>query len=228
MERPSISFFLMDIVLLFVVIGFIFVVFDLRGLSFIFELGVLLSFMFFLTFAMFFVYHQRKGSWGIIGAVLVLLLFDVFIIFLLTRRMGISYVMTVIFAILGLVLVLYNVLISREDTKEGEVVSEKLTYYYPYITKEEPSNEITQETKQEIKEEVKQELKAEQKSVVSAFTPGKYIASRNASKFHIPRCVWANNINKENHVWFDSKADAESKGYSEHNCDIVGITTVKN
>ena len=38
MERPSASFFIMDLILLFAVIGFIFVVFDLSGLAFIFEL----------------------------------------------------------------------------------------------------------------------------------------------------------------------------------------------
>ena len=213
MERP-ISFFVMMLILLFAGLGFIFVVFDLYGFSFVFELGLLLAFMFVIAFAMFLIYQDKQKSWGIIAAVMILLLFDLFIIFLITRKFTLAYATTAIFAIAGFIVALLNSIMLKRERKE--VVEEpqygKSKYYYPL--------------KQEIKEEVRQEIKKEQ-NVVSTFTPGKFVASRNGSKFHLPKCVWANNINKENQVWFDSKADAELKGYSEHKCDIVTGSTAE-
>ncbi|MEK6892302.1 MAG: hypothetical protein AABX25_03895, partial [Nanoarchaeota archaeon] len=70
MEVPRLSYFAMIFILLLTIISFIFVVFDLRGFAFVFELALLLAFMFLLAFAVFFLYHQRKGSWEIIGSVL--------------------------------------------------------------------------------------------------------------------------------------------------------------
>ena len=207
MERP-ISFFVMLFILLFAGLGFIFVVCDLYGFSFIFELGLLLAFMFVLAFAMFLIYQDKQKSWGIIAAVMLLLLFDVFIIFLITRKFTLAYATATIFAIAGLIVALLNAIMLQKERKE--VVEEpqygKSKYYYPFIEKE----------------EVKQEIKKEQ-NVVSTFTQGKFVASKSGSKFHLPKCVWANNINKVNQVWFDSKADAEIKGYSEHKCDIVNV-----
>ena len=199
MEKPGISFFAMDAILLFAVIGFIFTVFDLHGLAFIFELGLLLVFMFFLAFAMFFVYHNKSGSWGIISAVLVLMLFDVFVIFLLTRKFGIAYISTLVFAIAGLVVALLNIISApKKETEEAEIQYDKAKYYYPSTDKI--------------------EAKPSEPAVEKTFTPGKYVASRKANKFHSPKCDWALRISKENQVWFDSKEEAQSKGLEADKC----------
>jgi len=140
MERP-ISFFAMLFLLFFVALGFIFVVFDLRGIAFVFGLGLLLGFMFMLTFAMFFVYSDKHSSWAIIGAVLILLLFNVFVIFLLTRRLGISYILTSLFAVAGLVIALVNVA-AMLPSKEAVEPTEDEVYYYPYISKTEQKQKL--------------------------------------------------------------------------------------
>lgn len=201
MERPSLSFFIMIFVLLFAFIGFIFVVFDLRGLSFIFELGVLLTFMFLLTFTMFFVFSNKRGSWGIIAAVLLLIIFNVFVIFLLTKNFSLAYVVSTLFSVAGIIVAVLNGVWMRKVYVEGE----NGKYYYPFLDKVEP------------KEESKIEAKSESK-VQKTFTPGKYVASKKANKFHSPKCDWASRISKENHVWFDSKEEAQSKGFEADKC----------
>lgn len=230
MEAPRLGYFAMIFVLLLTVIGFIFVVFDLRGVAFAFELALLLAFMFLLSFAMFGLYHYRRGNWGIIGAILVVLIFDTLIISLFKGVFSTSYALTILFAIIGLVIVLYSYLTAPKEPEYVEKQYDKSKYYYALIdkeSKEEVIEELKPEIKKEVKQEVKSELKAEQNaaSMEKTFTPGKFVASKNGSKFHIPRCVWANNINKENQVWFNSKADAVAKGFSEHKCDIITGST---
>lgn len=139
MERP-VSFFAMLFLLFFTAIGFIFVVFDLRGIAFVFELGLLLSFMFILAFAMFFVYNYKHSSWAIISAVLILLLLNVFVVFLLTRRLWASYILTSLFAVAGLVIALVNVaLLPSRDAVEPP---DEKVYYYPYISKAEQKQKL--------------------------------------------------------------------------------------
>ena len=223
MEAPRLSYFAMIFVLLLTIIGFIFVVFDLRGVAFAFELALLLAFMFLLAFAVFGLLYRRRGNWGIIGSVLVVLIFDTLIIALFMRVFSTSYALTILFAIIGLIIVLFNYLTAPKEPEYVEKQYDKSKYYYASVSKmesnEESKEEMNQELKPEIKREIKEELTAEQKKAASmekTFTPGKFIATRKGNKFHQPKCVWANNINKENQGWVDSKADAITKGYSEH------------
>lgn len=223
MERPSISFLAMLFILLFAVIGFIFVVFDLRSVFFVFQLAILLSFMFFLAFGMFLAFSHKSISWSIIGSVLVLMLFDVFIIMLYTRRFSLSYAVTIVFASVGLIIALVKV-ISNRRIKEPAAGTHynKPQYYYPYSEKEELKPETKEEAKNELKEKVKHEIKSELKreqKVSAAYTPGKFVGSSKGNKFHMPKCVWAANIKGENQVWFDSEEEAIRRGYKKHNCE---------
>lgn len=43
---------------------------------------------------------------------------------------------------------------------------------------------------------------------------GSYVGSRKGTKYHLPWCPGARAISEENKVWFESKQDAESKGYT--------------
>ena len=227
MEAPRLSYFAMIFVLLLTIIGFIFVVFDLRGAAFAFELALLLAFMFLLAFAMFFLYHRRKGSWGIIGSVLIVLIFDTLIIALFRRVFRASYALTILFAVIGLIIVLFSYLTAPKEPEYVEKQYDKSKYYYSSVDRIETKEEI----KEELKQEVKEELTAEQKKAAlmkKNYALGKFIASKKGETFHVPLCVWADNINEENQVWFDSKKDAIAKGYAEHKCDVItGNTTAK-
>lgn len=218
MERP-VSFFAMLFILLFTIIGFIFVVFGLKGAAFVFELGLLLAFMFLLAFAMFLIYSGKSASWIIITAVLLLLLLDVSIIFLITRNFGWDYAITTIFALGGIVVALINILTAPAKEPKAESLYEKKQYYYPLSEKTEEKEGLKEEIKEEVKEEVKSELKKAQKAAAT-FTPGKFVASKKGNAFHVAKCDWAARIGKENRIWFNSKEEAVSKGYSEHKCQI--------
>lgn len=192
MERP-ISFFAMLFILLFAGISFIFVVFGLYGFSFVFELGLLLAFMFVLTFAMFLIYNNKNRSWGIIAAVMMLLLFDVFIIFLVTRAFTLSYISTTLFAIAGMVVALINAIPQREHAtayrteNNPEKIYSKQKYYYPLVDRKEnldeaAKEEVKQELKPEIKREVKQELMSELKIEVKDLEGNGVIARTQINK----------------------------------------------
>jgi hypothetical protein len=206
MERPGISFFAMLFILLIAVIGFIFAVFDLRSIFFVFQLAILLSFMFFLAFGMFLALSHKKSSWGIISAVLVLMIFDTFIIMLYTRRFSVSYAITFVFALVGLAVALVKIMNDRTNAKEPEAANhyKKLQYYYSQSGKENEQPMI------EPNEEPKHEIKSEQK-ISATYSPGKYIASKKANKYH-------SRISKENQVWFVSREEAQSKGFKADKC----------
>ncbi|MFP4041875.1 MAG: MBL fold metallo-hydrolase [Bacteroidales bacterium] len=49
----------------------------------------------------------------------------------------------------------------------------------------------------------------------SGADPGeeKFVGSVNSDKYHYPSCRWAENINPENEVWFDTAEEAQNQGY---------------
>lgn len=69
-------------------------------------------------------------------------------------------------------------------------------------------------------EEVKIPLRIENNTALIAETTnskeikGKYVASVSGSKYHLPWCSGAQRISDKNKIWFDSKEEAENRGYS--------------
>lgn len=49
---------------------------------------------------------------------------------------------------------------------------------------------------------------------VTPATAGKYVGSKNGSKYHLPYCPGAKQMKEENKVWFASKEEAEAAGYA--------------
>ena len=63
--------------------------------------------------------------------------------------------------------------------------------------------------------------KTESKSTtkpVTAYSPAKYVASKNSNVYHEPKCEWARKIDKSRRVWFDDQKEAVEKGYRKHDC----------
>src|SRR3989338_10380664 len=209
MGKPGLSFFAMLFILLFAVIGFILVVFSLVGAFFVFQLAVLLCFMFFLTFGMFFVYSGNNSGWGIVGVVLLLTLMDITLIFFSTKRFGSPEAFAFVFAFIGLIVALASSLPAWRRKEEETNHYDKQQYYYP---NSEALEQFSEEPKEEFKEEAVQEAGMENK-ISATYTPGKFVASNKGNKFHMPKCAWAANIKKENQVWFDSEKEAASNGY---------------
>lgn len=197
MEKPPISFFAMSFAMLFAVISFILVVFDLHRFAFVLELGVLLILIFLIAFSIFVVYRGKRFGWTILGAALVLLLIDVFFIYLITGTFDTAHLTTVVFSLIGIGISIISLREPGEKPEEGEIKEhEKAKDYYPYIDKMEP----------------------EAPNIEKTFIPGKFVASRKANKFHSPKCDWAKKIGTENQVWFNSQEEAESKGFEADKC----------
>ena len=196
MERPPTSFFAMIFAMLFVVIGFILIVFGIHRFAFVFELGILLMLIFLIAFALLVIYHNKKWGWTILSAVLILLLVDVFFIYLLTGIFDTAYLTTVVFSVIGLGISLISLREPKQKQGGSEIGEyEKAKDYYPFIDKMEP-----------------------EAGIEKTFTPGKFIASKKANKFHVPKCDWAKRIGKQNQLWFNSKEEAESKGFEADKC----------
>jgi hypothetical protein len=66
----------------------------------------------------------------------------------------------------------------------------------------------------EYDEPVEEEEKEE---VYTNFEPGKYVASKTGSTYHVPKCEWAGRIKKKNQVWFDDEKEAKKK-FKPHSC----------
>jgi hypothetical protein len=103
-----------------------------------------------ITFAMFVIYHNKKWGWTILGATLILLLFNTFFIVLLTGTFDTPHLTIAVFSVVGLLITLFNLRESAQPEIEAED-STKAMDYYPYIDKMEP------EIKQAPQEEKKQE-----------------------------------------------------------------------
>jgi hypothetical protein len=98
------------------------------------------------------------------------------------------------------------------------------------LSSEEKEEIIEKEIEPKLKElEAKLELEAEKekvevvniqtkKAVKKEFKPGKFIASKSGSVYHAPKCDWAKKIAKKNQVWFNTKDQANKKGYKQHSC----------
>jgi hypothetical protein len=201
MDKPSLSFFVMNFILLFAVISFILIVFDLHRFAFVFELMLLLVFISLFAFAMFIIYHNKKWGWTLLGAALILLLVNTFFIFLLTRRFETTHLTTVLFSLAGLVITFINLKSVPKEPESLVEEFEKTKDYYPYIDKMEP----------ELKE-------IHEPKIEKTFTPGKFIASKKANKFHIAKCDWAKRISKENQLWFNSEDEAKAQGFEADKC----------
>lgn len=50
-------------------------------------------------------------------------------------------------------------------------------------------------------------------TAIPAATTGTYVAAKTGSVYYLPTCSGVKRIKEENKVWFQTKADAEAKGY---------------
>ncbi|MBS3113839.1 hypothetical protein J4448_01935 [Candidatus Woesearchaeota archaeon] len=229
MEKLGISFFAMNFILLFVIIGFILIVFDLYRFAFVFELMILLVFIFLLAFAMFVIYHNEKLGWTILGAALILLLLDTFFIILLAGAFETAHITTIFFSVIGLLVILLNLRTAKSYESETEDEHKKAKNYYPYIDKmepEEPKQELNQEIKEEIKKESEDEKASEKTEIKKAeikikskkTSMPKFVASAETKKFHTVKCGWARLMKRKNKVFFNSIRRAQAAGFKAHEC----------
>ena len=196
MGRFSISFFAINFILLFVGVSFVLAVFELGRLAFVLELGVLLVLIAATAFAVFSVYHGKKWGWTLIGANLVVVLANILFIYVIKGLFETAHITAVLFSMAGIITAFLNL---RGEKQIAPVHNKKAEDYYPYIDKMEPEA-------------------AKEPSIEKTFTPGKFVASKKANKFHAAKCDWAKKIGIENQIWFNSREEAEGKGFEADKC----------
>lgn len=206
MEKPPLSFFAMSFILLFVLVSLIFAVFDLHRFAFVFELGILLVLLALFAFAMLAVYSNRLWGWTLMSALLILVLINLLFIYLITGTFETAHLTAVVFSIAALAISLLSLREPRNGHEGKEIEEyEKAKDYYPFIDKMEP---------------------VEEPKVEKTFTPGKFVASKKAGKFHAPKCDWAKRIEKENQLWFNSEQDAIASGFKADKCVLISSTAI--
>ncbi len=47
---------------------------------------------------------------------------------------------------------------------------------------------------------------------------GRYVGSKNGTKYYTPGCPGTNRIKPENYIWFETVEDATLQGYSKGSC----------
>lgn len=66
----------------------------------------------------------------------------------------------------------------------------------------------------------RQEASISSSNVMPTAAKGKYVASKNGGSYHLPWCSGAQRIKEENKIWFQTKEEAESRGYKPAgNCE---------
>lgn len=60
--------------------------------------------------------------------------------------------------------------------------------------------------------------KENENTIMSSSRQGKWVGSKNGTKYYTPGCPGAARIKAENYVWFDSQDDATVQGYSRGSC----------
>jgi len=107
-------------------------------------------------------------------------------------------------------LILLNLLIIYLRTNMGGRVF-LLTLFFSALGFVISVANIRKEEEYQPREEEKED------AVYTNFEPGKYLASKTGSTYHIPKCDWAEKIKEQNKVWFDDEKEAK-KNYKAHSC----------
>ena len=217
MEKSNASFFVMNAVLLLVGISFILVVFELTRFAFLFQLGLLLIFIFFLGLAMHAAYNNKKWGWTLVAVTLILLLVDT-IVLSVFGAFGTAHIVAIIFSIVGLVIAFLN-LGRGEEEATLETEEDKTKAYYPNIDKVEPKED--EEPKKEEPQPVQEEVKVEEvkvKSMKKAAPKAPFVGGAETKKFHTSKCGWARIMKRKNKIYFNSRRKAEKAGFKPHEC----------
>ena len=98
---------------------------------------------------------------------------------------------------------MYNKVLLREGYAQVATFPPNVKYVEDFTQLEKEAREAKRGLWAELPDEPVDEVKTE----------GKYKASKNSDKYHLADYTHAGEISPENLIWFDSKEEAEAKGY---------------
>jgi predicted membrane protein len=97
---------------------------------------------------------------------------------------------------------------SQEKTKEMDEQENKFDHSQVFDPVKKNTNEVANTTNKVALKSSKSTKKLS----------GRFVASKRSSIYHSPKCEWAQKINPERKVLFQTKEDAWEKGYKAHGC----------
>ena len=195
-EKNAFKFIILGGITIVLLLALVKIIFTFSAKTFLFEF---MGFLLLLIMATVGIFSYPKGE-KILFLVFVFYLVNIVLVWYFV---GLFYLTLVLLSVLGMLLS-FPMLPEKKDAKETEFDSLET------IKQEQdtPYSEVFAPTQPE-------EKSAKTKST---FTPGKLVASKSSTLYHLPKCEWAKKIKKERRVWFTSKEDAWEKGYRAHSC----------
>lgn len=115
----------------------------------------------------------------------------------------------ILLALLIIAVALISFVLGRISVT-GEIATVPLTATVNESLTSEPRIEVTPVISTETAVAA-EETKTPQAQSANA---GNYVGSKNGTKYHLPWCGSAKQIKEENKVWFQTKEEAEAKGYT--------------
>jgi len=192
------KFIVASLVSFFAIISFIPVAFDTHGGMFYFELVMILLFLLAFLLAAFGVYQQQRWSWQLYMVLFAVFMLNIIVTYFFSRRIYL-FAIGVLACVAGFLYSVFN--LETDEEYEFEKYHEK-------VDKGVEDDEV-------IVEEITP-LKGSAPNLETY--EEEFIGSTKRHDFHSPDCPAAKKIAKGNKIVFTSRSDAESQGYSKHNC----------
>ena len=126
------SFLVMNIILAFSLVSFIYVVFSFTGFVFTVELFLLLIILVLLTLGMYNILRERRWGWTTITVVLIIMIIDIALIFLASKTITRPFAIAFLFAFIGFIVAFLNISadLKPSDRPYIEENYEKTGKYY--------------------------------------------------------------------------------------------------
>jgi hypothetical protein len=122
MGDSKLSFFILDIILLFVFIGLTLMIFNLKRIPFIGELFIVITLLFLAFIALMGVYNNNNWAYALLSWVFAAVLVDLLLIYYLKRNLSDTFIVTTALSALGFVITVAS--IKKKEVKE-EVIEEE-------------------------------------------------------------------------------------------------------
>ncbi len=206
-QHPKLKLTAYAVLFVLLFVGLLEITFQSRGRLFVLEAVATLG-LALLVFVGALQYHKQWGE-NLFFVVFLLVIANLLLLRSFTKSL---YVVMLLCALVGFIL---SVPCSRKckakTCSSSDQEPHSVVFDAPVDKK--AANQVVSE----VKAEKSSKKDGEDKAGVS-FNPGKYMASTRGNVYHEAKCDWAKKVGKTNRLWFQSKKEAEDKGYKAHGC----------
>ncbi len=224
-KHPALKLITYGLLFALLFFGLLQITLQLRGKVFVLEaFGTVLLALLVLAGGLNF--HRSSGE-KIFFAVFLLIIANLLLLRAFTSSL---YVAMLFFAFVGFVLsLLQRKKTGKQERGEKQEQKERNSNLERQSEKQEEPHSLVFETQTAAEsgtgdEKEDSDEKGNEKNKNSAsknsvsYEPGKYVCSSRGNVYHEAKCDWAKKVSKTHRLWFNSRKEAEDKGYKPHNC----------